>query len=57
MALLYLQLSTQKSTPILGNLDSSKNNIEDELDGKSAKEGSTTESRKCILINISNSNV
>lgn len=57
MALLHSWLSTQESTPIPGNLDSFKDNIEDELDNKSAKEGSITESCKCILINIPNNNV
>ena len=52
MALLHSWVSIQEPTPTPGNLDSFEKSVEDELDGKPAKEGSATESRKCTSVNI-----
>ena len=57
MALLHSWVSIQESTPTPGNLDSFKENVEDELDSESAKEGFATKSRKCIPVNILKSNL
>ena len=48
MALLHSWVSIQESTPACGDLDSFKEKVEDELDGKSANEYTATKSRKSI---------
>ena len=50
MALLHSWVSIQESTPAVGDLDSLKDNVKDELDGISAHEGSPTEACKYIPI-------
>ncbi len=55
MALLHSWVSIQESTPALGDLDSSKNNGKNGLDGRSAMRGLATQSRKIILVSISKS--
>ena len=57
MALLHSWVSIQEPIPALGYLDSSKDNVKDGLDGKSADEGSATESRKCNSVSIPKSNL
>lgn len=50
-------VSIWKTTPPLGDRDPFKDNVDDELDGKSANKGSATEICKCISSNIPKSNL
>ena len=57
VALLHSWVSIQEPTPAFGDPDSFKNNVGDELDGKSANEGPTNQNCKYISVSIPKSNL
>ena len=56
-ALLHSWVSIRKTTPPFGDRDPFKDNVDNELDGKSANKGFATEICKCISANIPKSNL